>query len=192
MKCVTIGTVQSNQKVADQIFLAKIEVSEIARQCLPGQFVNIYFPDSVKLFPRPFSIAGVSGKSIIILYKVIGSQTTLMSRWQIGHQVKLLGPLGNSFTISKNKSIKYVLLAGGVGAAPLMFFCDEFFASSKNKRSKCSKYIAEPRNTASLNIRETEFSKSTSLFTNAAMSTVRSGIPNSLHIPCATIFFPTP
>ncbi|MCK4715841.1 MAG: hypothetical protein KAT54_03460, partial [Candidatus Marinimicrobia bacterium] len=130
MKCVTIGTVQSNQKVADQIFLAKIEVSEIARQCLPGQFVNIYFPDSVKLFPRPFSIAGVSGKSIIILYKVIGSQTTLMSRWQIGHQVKLLGPLGNSFTISKNKSIKYVLLAGGVGAAPLMFFCDELVKKS--------------------------------------------------------------
>jgi len=142
MKCVTIGTVQSNQKVADQMFLATIEVPEIARQCLPGQFVNIYFPDSVKLFPRPFSIAGVSGKSILILYKVIGSQTTLMSRWQIGHQVKLLGPLGNSFSISEEKSIKYVLLAGGVGAAPLMFFRDElvkknikpyFFIGAKTK-----------------------------------------------------------
>jgi len=142
MKCITIGTVRSNQKVADRIFLAMIEVPEIARQCLPGQFINIYFPDSVKLFPRPFSIAGVSEKSILILYKVIGSQTTLMSRWQIGHQVKLLGPLGNNFTISEGKSIKYVLLAGGVGAAPLMFFRDElvkknikphFFIGAKTK-----------------------------------------------------------
>ena len=65
-----------------------------------------------------------------------------MSRWQIGRQVKLLGPLGNSFSISEEKSIKYVLLAGGVGAAPLMFFRDElvkknikpyFFIGAKTK-----------------------------------------------------------
>ena len=128
MKHCTTGVVQSNQQVAQAIFLTKIHTPIIAQNCSPAQFVNFYFPDSVKLFPRPFSIAGKEGENILILYKIVGSQTALMSQWSKGTELKLLGPLGNSFKITQRHYTNYILLAGGVGAAPLLFLRDELSA----------------------------------------------------------------
>jgi len=128
MKHYTIGIIQSNQQVAKEIFLAKIYTPVIAQNCSPAQFINIYFPDSVKLFPRPFSIAGRDGENILLLYKVVGSQTALVSHWSKGTELKLLGPLGNPFKITMQQSTNYILLAGGVGAAPLLFLRDELSA----------------------------------------------------------------
>jgi dihydroorotate dehydrogenase electron transfer subunit len=128
MKHYTSGVVQSNQQIASDIFLAEIHTPKIARDCAPAQFVNIYFPDSVKLFPRPFSIAGKKEENILLLYKIVGHQTVLMNRWSNGTEVKLLGPLGNSFDISQRQYTNYILLAGGVGAAPLLFLRDELKA----------------------------------------------------------------
>jgi len=128
MKHYTTGVVQSNQQVAKEIFLAKIHTPIIARNCSPAQFVNFYFPDSMKLFPRPFSIAGKEGENILLLYKIVGSQTALMSQWSKGIELKLLGPLGNTFNITKWQYTNYILLAGGVGAAPLLFLRDELSA----------------------------------------------------------------
>lgn len=128
MKQYTTGIVQSNQQLAKDIFLAKIHVPRIAQNCSPAQFVNIYFPDSVKLFPRPFSIAGKDQENILLLYKSVGSQTDLMSRWLNGTEIKLLGPLGNTFNVSQRRYTNYILLAGGVGAAPLLFLRDELKA----------------------------------------------------------------
>ncbi|HCK99606.1 MAG TPA: dihydroorotate dehydrogenase electron transfer subunit [Candidatus Marinimicrobia bacterium] len=142
MKCVATAIIRSNQKVADGIFLASLEAPEIAGQCLPGQFINIYFPETTKIFPRPFSIAGASDSRIKLLYKVIGSQTTLMSGWSAGQKIKILGPLGNIFDIQEQHYRDFILLGGGVGAAPLMFLRDElvkkgikpyFFIGAKTK-----------------------------------------------------------
>ncbi len=126
MKYYITGKVQENTAVAEDIYLSVVQAPEIARQCQPGQFINIYFSDSPKIFPRPFSVAGVDADNIRILYKVVGSQTTLMSQWQIDQQVKLLGPLGNCFDINYPE-IEHILLGGGVGAAPLMFLRDVLY-----------------------------------------------------------------
>ena len=123
MKCLTGGIVVDNHEIAENIYKAVVSAPDIADQCFPGQFVNIYFPDSVRIFPRPFSIAGVDNDAILFVYKVVGSQTTVMSHWKPGDNVKILGPLGNSFGYSGQIN-QPVLLAGGVGAAPLMFLRD--------------------------------------------------------------------
>ncbi|MBU0711991.1 dihydroorotate dehydrogenase electron transfer subunit [bacterium] len=126
MKCLTSGIVVDNHAIAENIYKAVITAPVIANQCLPGQFVNIYFPESIKIFPRPFSIAGIDNNAILLVYKVIGSQTTVMSGWKPGDSVKILGPLGNSFNYSGQKN-EPILLAGGVGAAPLMFLRDRLY-----------------------------------------------------------------
>lgn len=126
MKCLSSGIVVDNREIAESICKAVISVPSIANQCLPGQFVNIYFQDSIRIFPRPFSIAGVDNDSIHLVYKIIGPQTKVMSHWNTGDSIKILGPLGNGFNYTANKS-KMILLAGGVGAAPLMFLRDRLF-----------------------------------------------------------------
>lgn len=128
MRSLINGTVLDNRQIAEDIYRATIVTPEIAGAALPGQFINVYFPDSVKIFPRPFSIAGADDSNIELLYKVIGSQTELMSHWKAGDPVKILGPLGNSFEIPAPEA-EIVLLAGGVGAAPLLFFRDRLSES---------------------------------------------------------------
>ncbi|HDP68702.1 MAG TPA: dihydroorotate dehydrogenase electron transfer subunit [Candidatus Marinimicrobia bacterium] len=128
MRSLINGSVLDNRQIAEDIYRATIVTPDIAGAALPGQFINVYFPDSVKIFPRPFSIAGAEGSNIQLFYKVIGSQTELMSQWKPGDPVKILGPLGNSFEIPA-PGTEIVLLAGGVGAAPLLFFRDRLYES---------------------------------------------------------------
>ncbi len=135
-------TVVENVKVTEDIYRLKLNIPDIVNSVEPGQFLNIYFQDSPNIFPRPFSIAGIDGDNILILYKVVGKQTEKMSSWQKGYETKVLGPLGNSFDLSSDSDISHVLIAGGVGVAPLIFVRDKlslmeitpyFFIGAKNK-----------------------------------------------------------
>lgn len=119
--------VLENVKIAKDIYRLKLNIPDIVDSAEPGQFLNIYFQDSSNIFPRPFSIAGIDGDNILILYKVVGKQTEKMSSWQKGYETKVLGPLGNSFDLSSDSDISHVLIAGGVGVAPLMFVRDRLF-----------------------------------------------------------------
>jgi len=123
MKSMTIARVIENIRIADRIYRAELHAPDIVCRCQPGQFINVYFPESIRIFPRPFSIAGVINDCIVLIYKVLGPQTTLMSQWRADDTVTILGPLGNGFNYN-NSDYKPILLAGGVGVAPLMFLRD--------------------------------------------------------------------
>ena len=121
--------VTSNNEIAEDIFLLELRSSGICKSAQPGQFVNIYFKNSPRLFPRPFSIAGIKDGAILILFKVVGLSTELMTSWVEGDEVKILGPLGDSFKIDIEKCKTHVLVGGGVGIAPLLFLRDKLFSS---------------------------------------------------------------
>jgi dihydroorotate dehydrogenase electron transfer subunit len=95
----------------------------------PGQFVTLRLPDETSpLLRRPFSIhrlirqdGAVSG--IEILYKIVGTFTEKLSRTPVGATVDLLGPLGRGFSIDPSRK-KIMLIAGGIGVAPLLFLAD--------------------------------------------------------------------
>jgi len=118
MRLFKNATVLTNQMIGADIYLLEFAFPEISGSVAPGQFVNIYFPGRPQLFPRPFSIAGVSGENLKILYKRVGCLTAIMSHWRSGQSIRLLGALGNQFKIRNEQS---VLIAGGVGLAPLLF-----------------------------------------------------------------------
>lgn len=100
----------------------------------PGQFVTLRLPAEISpLLRRPFSIhrlipqdKSVSG--IEILYKIVGPFTEKLSRVPIGAEVDLLGPLGHGFTIDPARQ-NVLLIAGGVGVAPLVFLADTLAAT---------------------------------------------------------------
>jgi dihydroorotate dehydrogenase electron transfer subunit len=67
---------------------------------------------------------------IAILFKIAGKGTLWLSQRQKGERLDILGPLGNGFTIEP-KSKRLLLVAGGIGIAPLVFLTQ--YASSRRQ-----------------------------------------------------------
>ena len=99
---------------------------EIADEAKPGEFVMVRCGADC-LLPRPFSVHRVINKEDLALYFAVlegGKGTDWLSQRKIGDSVKLLGPLGNSFNVNST-SHNLLLVAGGMGIAPLYFLAQE-------------------------------------------------------------------
>ncbi len=94
-------------------------------QAKPGQFVMVRCGEECVL-PRPFSIHQVNDDSIALFFSVWegGKGTRWLAQRQVDDTVELVGPLGNDYEIQRG-SHKLLLLAGGVGIAPLYFLAQE-------------------------------------------------------------------
>jgi dihydroorotate dehydrogenase electron transfer subunit len=93
----------------------------------PGQFVMVRCGEGPEYqLPRPFSIHQLNGDNIELLFNVWedGRGTQWLAQRQTGDTVKLMGPLGNGFTVYPD-SKKLLVIAGGIGIAPLRFLADE-------------------------------------------------------------------
>jgi dihydroorotate dehydrogenase electron transfer subunit len=99
---------------------------EIAREARPGQFVMVRCGEEC-ILPRPFSIHQIDDKGGMALFFSAwedGKGTNWLSRRQKGDRVDLLGPLGNGYAIYP-ASRNLLLVAGGIGIAPLRFLADQ-------------------------------------------------------------------
>jgi dihydroorotate dehydrogenase electron transfer subunit len=79
------------------------------------------------VLPRPFSVHQVINKEDLALYFAVlegGKGTKWLSQRKVDDSVKLLGPLGNSFSV-RSASHNLLLVAGGMGIAPLYFLAQE-------------------------------------------------------------------
>ncbi|TLN01109.1 dihydroorotate dehydrogenase electron transfer subunit, partial [bacterium] len=94
----------------------------------PGQFITARCGDFT--LRRPFSIHQVSSREIALLFKVAGKGTIWLSQREKGDKIDILGPLGNGFSI-KPGSKNLLLVAGGIGIAPLVFLMQR--ASSQHQ-----------------------------------------------------------
>jgi dihydroorotate dehydrogenase electron transfer subunit len=73
---------------------------------------------------RPLSTHQREGGKIALLFSVVGGGTQWLSQCQPGDRLDLLGPLGNGFNVNPD-SKNLLLVAGGIGIAPLRFLSDE-------------------------------------------------------------------
>lgn len=100
----------------------------IAAVAQPGQFVHVRVSESADpLLRRPISVmlADRQAGHIRLLVRKVGRGTEALARLPAGATVDLLGPLGNGFPLpSAETSGDIVLVAGGVGVAPLVFLAD--------------------------------------------------------------------
>ena len=119
-------SISSNAEVMPGIHLMWIEAPDIAAAAQPGQFITVRCGDFT--LRRPFSIhqtSPLTGEDsgegeIAILFKVTGKGTLWLSQRQEGQKIDVLGPLGKGFTMPP-KSKNLLLVAGGIGIAPLVF-----------------------------------------------------------------------
>jgi dihydroorotate dehydrogenase electron transfer subunit len=80
---------------------------------------------------RPFSIMRSDPHigTIDILYKIVGQGSAALATRKAGDTIQCLGPIGNAFILS-NRTTHPLLLGGGVGIPPMIFFADELRKNS--------------------------------------------------------------
>lgn len=82
-----------------------------------GNFIMVGFPGLDPYLPRPFSFLDIDKKKFSILLKVKGRGTDILAKTKKGDKLRILGPLGKTFCPPE----KGVLIAGGIGIAPVYF-----------------------------------------------------------------------
>lgn len=120
-----IARVTANSQPMSGAHLLWLEAPEIASQAKPGQFVMVRCgEDEERQLRRPLSIHRCEGDKIALLFNVVGSGTEWLAQRTSGDKLDLLGPLGNGFSIYPD-SKNLLLVAGGMGIAPLVFLAEE-------------------------------------------------------------------
>jgi dihydroorotate dehydrogenase electron transfer subunit len=118
----------------NNIFLLKARCPEIASVIEPGQFLNVRVSDNIfPLLRRPFSICDVEGKSIYLMFNILGEGTRLLAKKHVGDIIDILGPLGHGFNINGEYETA-IIVAGGLGAAPFPYLVRKI---GNNKIIKC-------------------------------------------------------
>lgn len=113
----------SQEEIAKDIYSMWIK-TEIAKLSKAGQFIALYPLNGATILPRPISICEIDkgNQSLRIVYRVVGKGTKEFSQLNKGDMVKILGPLGNGYTIKDKDAI---LAAGGIGIPPIVELAKE-------------------------------------------------------------------
>lgn len=122
----TKAQVISNKEIATGCYDLRLFSPEITMTAQPGQFVHaLCDQDRNFILRRPFSISRLLGGNVFeLLFKVVGKGTAVLSKLQARQLVDIIGPLGCGFKMSEDLN-KVVLVAGGMGVAPLIFLADK-------------------------------------------------------------------
>ena len=117
-----IAVVVDQNALGSGIYDLTLKTKNIAKAAKAGQFVSVYSNDRSKLLPRPISLCGIDRDedTIRLVYRVTGENTGTeeFSKLVMGDKIRILGPLGNGFTVEPGK--KVFLIGGGIGVPPML------------------------------------------------------------------------
>ena len=149
-KALCRATVADNLSISENFYRLKLllkgNCAKSFSSTLPGQFAEfelsgLSVPDKAQIsenlsdasqrtlmLRRPFSFADVTivdrqNVTLDVLYCVLGPGTLRMKNLKPGDEINLIGPLGNGFSIPKNKK-HALLVAGGMGAPPIQHLAE--------------------------------------------------------------------
>jgi dihydroorotate dehydrogenase electron transfer subunit len=124
--------ITANREIMPGVYLSWLDCPSIASQARPGQFVMVRCGEGIEYqLRRPLSIHQREGDKISLLFNVVGMGTQWLSERRGGQKIDLLGALGNGYSIYPDVK-NLLLVAGGIGIAPLVFMANE--AINKGKR----------------------------------------------------------
>ena len=94
-------------------------------EILPGQFVQVKIPHCPDvMLRRPISVNNVDtdDNTLWLLVRRAGKGTDTLASLKAGEKVNIILPLGNTFSLPTDKESKILLVGGGVGVAPMLYF----------------------------------------------------------------------
>jgi len=115
--------------MGDAVLLTLTAPDAVVTQLRAGQFLDVLcrlpgFFDP--LLRRPYSVYRVdtTGSTLTLLVRPFGRGSAWLASRPVGTVLNVLGPLGNRFEITP-RSNNLLLVAGGVGAAPLVMLAHD-------------------------------------------------------------------
>ena len=117
--------VVENVRLAANFTLLKLHGNEPLPDMLPGQFAEIRVDDAPHTFlRRPISINYVDRKQndVWFLIQLVGEGTHRLANLKLQDVVNVLLPLGNGFPMPECQDEKLLLVGGGAGTAPMLYF----------------------------------------------------------------------
>ena len=122
----TIFEIKENVKIAKDVF--RMTLAGDTDGILPGQFVNIKLEGLY--LRRPISVCDVpENGTLVIIYKVVGHGTEIMSEMKEG-ELDLLTQLGNGYDLTRSGDAP-LLVGGGVGVPPLYMLAKKLVEMGK-------------------------------------------------------------
>ncbi len=124
----SIFEIKSNEKIAKDVFRMVLsgDTSDLTN---PGQFVNIKLDGF--FLRRPISVCDYDEGVLVLIYKVVGEGTEVMSKMCEGEKLDVLTGLGNGFDTSLSGE-NPVVIGGGVGVPPMFNLARKLIAEGKN------------------------------------------------------------
>lgn len=119
--------ISENVQLHDNYALLKLTPADARPlpEMLPGQFVEVRVDRSPSTFlRRPISINFVdySRNELWLLIRKAGEGTRTLCGLQAGEILNLVLPLGNTFTLPESPQERVLLVGGGVGIAPMLYW----------------------------------------------------------------------
>ena len=106
------------------LILTPADMSQLP-EILPGQFVQVEIADSKTTFlRRPISVNFVDYEhnELWLLVRAAGDGTRHLTATAEGAIVNIVLPLGHGFSMPQSPDSRILLIGGGVGVAPLLYF----------------------------------------------------------------------
>ena len=115
------------REVARDIYSIILEDDYIPRYAHSGQFLMVQASETtIPLLRRAISITRILDKNHYeLLIQQIGLGTRILKEKTAGQCLNILGPLGSSFDINKARNKHALIVAGGIGIAPVFFLYDQ-------------------------------------------------------------------
>ena len=122
MKADHRATLTRRQIFSPGLFSVTFDCPDLANTVLPGQFAMLEVPERAQPYlRRAYSVADADAGAgtVEFLIKTIGRGTRALERMPERSTVRLLGPMGNAFTVADlPRGARVAIVAGGIGAAP--------------------------------------------------------------------------
>ncbi len=117
--------VLNKRYLANKIWFAEVEAPNVAKSCLPGQFVIVRLDEKGERIPLTICDYDREKETITIVYQTVGASTTRMSKEDERGYADIVGPLGQPSELCHTdpevlKKEHVVFMAGGVGTAPVL------------------------------------------------------------------------
>lgn len=108
--------------------LLKLTDQQPLPEILPGQFVQVKVEGAPNTFlRRPISVNYVdrAANQLWLLIQTVGEGTRTLAKLRAGDFLNLVFPLGNGFSMPSRTDADILLVGGGVGVAPLLYYGEQ-------------------------------------------------------------------
>lgn len=125
-----MSTILAKSLLASNIYELVIRAPRIARKARPGQFVVAMSDECGERIPLTIADFDAADGTVTLVVMVVGAGTARLCRMEAGDDLyAFIGPLGEPSDIDRHGTL--VMVAGGVGAAPIYPIARAFHESGQ-------------------------------------------------------------